>query len=71
LQKEVQTLRKSIEGLYHITRTYPTTITHTLLNKKTKKLEEYSETVNSPEEWEASVKRFEEKAKKLAEGEKQ
>jgi len=71
LQKEVQTLKKSIEGLYHITRTYPTTITHTLLNKKTKKLEEYSETVNSPEEWEASVKRFEEKAKKLAEGEEQ
>jgi integrase len=71
LQKEVQTLKKSIEGLYHITRTYPTTITHTLFNKKTKKLEEYSETVNSPEEWEASVKRFEEKAKKLAEGEEQ
>jgi hypothetical protein len=69
LQKEVQTLKKSIEGLYHITGTYPTTITHTLFNKKTKKLEEYSETVNSPEEWEASVKKFEEKAKKLAEGE--
>jgi site-specific recombinase XerD len=69
LQKEVQTLKKSMEGLYHIIRTYPTTVTHTLFNKKTGKREDYSETVNTPEEMEASLKRFEEKVKKLAEGE--
>jgi hypothetical protein len=71
MQKEVQTLKESVEGLYHIVRTYPTTVTHTLLNKKTGKMEEYSETVNNPEEWEASLRRFEEKVKKLAEGEEQ
>jgi len=66
MQKEVQTLKESVEGLYHIVKTYPTTVMHTLLNKKTGKMEEYSETINTPEEMEASLKRFEEKAKRLA-----
>lgn len=66
MQKDVQNLKKSMEGLYHITTEYPTTITHHLLNKKTRKMEQWSETINTPEEMEASLKRFEEKAKKLA-----
>ena len=69
LQKEVQTLKKSIDGLYHIPATYPTTLTHRLLNKKTKKIEVWNETINTPEEMEASLKRFEEKAKKLTDEE--
>jgi len=71
MQKEVQTLKESVEGLYHIVRTYPTTVTHTLLNKKTGKMETWSETINTPEEMEASLRRFEEKARKLAESESQ
>lgn len=66
MQKEIQTLKKSMEGLYHIIQTYPTTVTHTLLNRKTGKMEKYSETVNSPEEMEASLRRFDEKLKKLS-----
>jgi len=69
-QKQIEELKGSMEGLYHIVRTYPTTVTHKLLNKKTRKIEEYSETINTPEEMEASLKRFEEKVKKLAQGEK-
>jgi len=69
LQKDVQTLKKNMEGLYHMTTEYPTTITHRLLNKKTRKMEQWSETINTPEEMEASLKRFEEKARKLAEDE--
>jgi hypothetical protein len=65
-QRQIEELKKSMEGLYHITRTYPKTVTHKLLNKKTGKMEEYSETINTPEEMEVSLKRFEEKAKKLA-----
>jgi predicted RNase H-like nuclease (RuvC/YqgF family) len=69
LQKEVQTLKKSMEGLYHIPTTYPTTLAHRLFNKKTKKIEVWNETINTPEEMEASLKRFEDKAKKLADEE--
>lgn len=67
LQREVQTLKKSVDGLYLVSAQYPTTVTHHLFNKKTKKIEEWSETVNTPQEYEESIKRFEEKARKLAE----
>jgi integrase len=67
MQKNIQSLQESMDGLYHIAETYPRTATHHLFNKKTKKMEKWSETVNTPEEEEASLKRFEEKAKKLAE----
>ena len=70
-QVQIEELNKSMEGLWHILTIYPTTITHHLLNRKTKKMEEWSETINTPEEMEASLKKFEEKAKKLAEGEEQ
>jgi integrase len=65
MQKNIQTLQESMKGLYHIAVTYPTTATHHLFNKKTKKMEKWSETINTPEEEEASLKRFKEKAKKL------
>ena len=70
-QIQIEELRKSMEGLYHIPTEYPTTITHHLLNKKTRKIEVWNEAIKSPEEMEASLKRFEEKAKKLAEDEEQ
>ena len=64
--KQIEELRESIKGLYHVQRTYPHTVTHTLMNKQTGKMEEYSETVNNPEEETESIKRFEGKAKKLS-----
>jgi hypothetical protein len=51
----------------YVSQTYPQTLEHNLFNKKTKKMETWSETVNTPEEKEASLRRFEEKARKLAE----
>ncbi|MGD0644113.1 MAG: hypothetical protein ABSA75_04340 [Candidatus Bathyarchaeia archaeon] len=69
LQKTVEELKKSIEGLYHIQQTFPKTLEHTLFNKKTGKMETYFETVNNPQEQEESIKKFQEKAKKLSEAE--
>lgn len=71
MQKDIQTLNKSMDGLYHLVGTYPQTLEHNLFNKKTKKMETWTETVNTPEEKEASFRRFEEKARKLAESESQ
>ena len=43
------------------------TIKRTLFNKKTKKMEEWDETINTPEELEEANKRFLEKVRKLRE----
>lgn len=67
MQKDVQTLKKNMEGLYHIKGTYPQTLKHHLINRKTGKMEQYSETVNTPEEEEEALKRFQKKVEKLAE----
>jgi hypothetical protein len=67
LQKDVEKLNKMMDGLYHVVGIYPQTVEHNLFNKKTKKMETWTETVNTPEEREASLKRFQEKARKLAE----
>lgn len=69
MQKSIQTLQESMNGLYHVAGTYPTTVTHHVFNRKTKKMETWNETVNTPKEEEASLIRFKEKAKKLAESE--
>lgn len=65
-QKQIEELRESIKGLYHIQGNYPITLKHHLLNKKTGKIETYTETVNNPEEEEKAIKKFEEKAKKIS-----
>jgi site-specific recombinase XerD len=67
LQKDVEKLNKMMDGLYHVVGTYPQSLEHNLFNKKTNKMETWTETVNTPEEREASLKRFQEKARKLAE----
>lgn len=41
------------------------TVKRTLLNKKTKKMEEWFETVNTLEEFEEAIKRFLERVRKL------
>jgi len=68
-QQQIEELKKSIEGLYHIRdkEPYPKTLQHTLINKKTGKMEEYLETVNNPQEEKEAVRKFSEKAKKLSE----
>jgi hypothetical protein len=66
-QSEIEELKKAIEGLYHLQGTYPQTLKHTLLNRKTGKMEEYSETVSNPQEEKESLMRFQEKIKKLSE----
>lgn len=56
LQKDVQSLKKSMEGLWHMPTIYPTTVTHRLLNKKTGKMEQWNEIINTPEEMEEVLK---------------
>jgi integrase len=70
-QNQIDELKKSIEGLYHIQKTYPITLEHSLINKKTGKMETYTETVNNPQEQEESIRKFQEKTKKLSESDKQ
>jgi len=65
LQKEVQNLQEDIKGLYLVSSYFPMTIKRTLFNKKTKKMEEWDETINIPEELEEANKRFLEKVRKL------
>jgi len=67
LQKEVKNLQEDVEGIYLINSHFPMTVKRTLLNKKTKKMEEWDETINAPEELEEANKRFLEKVRKLRE----
>lgn len=67
-QKQIEELKESIKGLYHIQETYPTTLKHHLLNKKTGKMEVWTETVNNPQEKEESIKKFLERAKRVSKG---
>lgn len=69
MQKEVRTLKESVEGLYLINVHYPMTVKRTLFNKKTKKMEQWDETINTPEELAESTRKYLEKARKLAEKE--
>jgi len=69
LQKEVENLQEDIKGLYLVTSHFPMTVKRTLFNKKTKKMEEWDETINTPEELEEANKRFLEKVRKLREDE--
>jgi len=69
LQKEVKNLQEDVKGIYLINSHFPMTVKRTLLNKKTKKMEEWDETINTPEELEEANKRFLEKVRKLREDE--
>ena len=62
-------MKKSIKGLYLVNAHYPMTIERQLFNTKTKKMEEWTETIQTPEEMEVATKKFMEKAKKTAESE--
>ena len=65
LQKEVTNLQEDIKGLYLVNSQFPMTVKRTLFNKKTKKMEEWDETINTPEEFEEANRRFLEKVRKL------
>jgi len=66
-KKEIAEVKESIKGLYHVQGTYPMAIEHHLFDKKTGKIETWTETVNNPQEKEESLKKFLEKAKKVSE----
>lgn len=66
-QKQLNELKESVKGLYHVQGTYPKTMHHTLFNRKTGKMETWTETINNTQEEVESLKRFIEKAKKLSE----
>ena len=65
LQKEVTNLQEDIKGLYLVNSQFLMTVKRTLFNKKTKKMEEWDETINTPEEFEEANRRFLEKVRKL------
>jgi len=67
LQKDFQRLDETVKQLYLINAHYPMTIERNLLNKKTKKIERWTETINTPEELEEANRKFQEKVRKLAE----
>ena len=67
LQKEVTNLQEDIKGLYLVNSHFPITVKRYLFNKKTKKIEEWVETINTPEELEEATKSFLEKVRKLRE----
>ena len=69
LQKEVTNLQEDIKGLYLVNCQFPMTVRRILFNKKTKKIEEWDETINTPEELEEANKSFLEKVRKLREDE--
>lgn len=69
MQKEVQTLKESVEGLYLINVHYPMTVKRTLFNKKTRKMTEWDETINTPEELAESTRKYLERVRKLTEKE--
>jgi integrase len=69
LQKDFQKLKESLDGLYLMNMHFPTTVERTLLNKRTMKMERWTETINTPEELEEANKRFQEKVRRLAEKE--
>lgn len=66
LQKEFQKLKESVSELYLINRHYPMTVERTLLNKKTGKMEQWTETINTPEEMEIANKKFQERVEKVS-----
>lgn len=68
-EQEIEKMKESIKGLYLINVHYPMTVQRHLFNRKTGKMEEWVETINTPEEGEASLKGFNEKVKKLSESE--
>ncbi len=68
-EEEIEKMKKSIKGLYLVNAHYPMTIERQLFNTKTKKMEEWTETIQTPEEMEVATKKFMEKAKKTAESE--
>lgn len=69
LQKDFQKLKESLDGLYLMNMHFPTTVERTLLNKRTMKMERWTETINTPEELEEANKRFQKKVRRLAEKE--
>jgi len=69
LQKEVKNLQEDVTGLYLVSCRFPMTARRVLFNKKTKKVQEWFETINTPEELEEANKRFLEKVRKLREDE--
>lgn len=68
LQKEVRNLQEDARGLYPANNHFPMMVKR-ILNKKTKKMEEWDETINTPEELEEANRRFLEEAKKLRDDE--
>jgi len=67
MQKDFQKLQGSVNELYLINAHFPMTVQRTLLNKKTKKMESWTETITTPEELQEANKKFREKVKELAE----
>jgi len=65
LPKEVGNLQEDVKGLYLVNSHFPMTVRRMLLNKKTRKMEEWDETINTPEELEEANRRFLEKVRKL------
>lgn len=62
---EQQKRLDEIKDMLYFQTSYPMTLEHRLFNKKTGKMESWSETVNTPEEREISFKKFEERLKKV------
>jgi len=65
LQKDFQKLKESVEGMYLTNVHFPTAVERTLLNKKTGKMEKWTETINTPEELETADKRFMERVLRM------
>jgi integrase len=66
LQKGYHEIKDSIDNLYLINKQYPLTVERNLINKKTKKMEVWTETINTPKEMEIANKEFQKKLKKLS-----
>jgi integrase len=66
MQKNFQKLKESVDKLHLINVHYPMTVQRTLFNKKTKKMERWTETINTPEELAEANKKFQDRVKKVS-----
>ena len=66
MQEDLHKLKESVDKLYLINVHYPMTVERTLFNKKTKKMERWTETINTPEELAEANKKFQDRVKKVS-----
>jgi predicted nuclease with TOPRIM domain len=66
MQKDFHELKKSVDGLYLMNVQYPMTLERTVFNKKTNKMESWTETINTPEEFAEANKKFQDRVKKVS-----